>query len=127
LTDRLKASPFRSKGDVRNREAYDRVKGNYLMSNGRIRNTWYPGDLYRMAEDAGKLDEYDTFISPHGCVHSSVFTLCHGPPVPANAAVFLASVLLARCGLLMADHVSLDLSEDRKVIDHFSKKLWQSG
>jgi uncharacterized protein DUF5677 len=125
LTDRLKASPLRAEVDVRNQEAYDRVKGDYLMPNGRVRNTWYPGDLFRLAEDAGKLDEYDTFISSlHGCVHSSVLTLRLGPPLPKDGAIVLASALLARIGLLTADRVNIGLGEDRIVLEEFSKMLW---
>jgi hypothetical protein len=128
MTDRLKTSPLRSEGDARNQEAYDRVKGDYLMPNGRIRHTWYPGDLYRLADDAGKADEYDTFVSSlHGCVHSSVFTLRYGPPTPNNVTTLLASTLCARVGLLMADQVSLDLGEDRIVLEEFSKKLWDDS
>jgi hypothetical protein len=125
LTKRLKSSQLRAEGDVRNQEAFDRVKCDYVMPNGRIRNTWYPGDLYRLANDAGKIDEYDTLVSSlHGCVHSSVFTLRFGPPLPNNAAIVLASALLARVASLMADQVALDTGDDRIVLEEFSKKLW---
>ena len=75
-------------------------------------------NLYQLAKAAGKLAEYDTFVTPFsGCVHSSAFTVKTGPQVAASNILLLASTVAARVLLMNIRYNKLEIDEaDREIV-----------
>ncbi len=134
LTDMLSRSPRRAEGQIRTKAEFDRVKGRFLRSQrgcgGRrqgvadTREHWYESNLGKLAEDAGKKAEYDTFVySFSGCVHSSSYVVLGGPPVTVDHVLQFASTLAARVVSLNIIYNALDIGGDRPFIDEMCKGL----
>jgi len=132
LTKRLKQSPHRAAGTKRLQQEYDRVKANYYVEKRRsdgtvkagpdVRDKWYKGGLHDLAVAAGKVDEYDTFITPFsGCVHSGAFAVQAGPPLNGESIGLLAAMLVARVMLMNIENSQLPISDvdmkDIRVLD----------
>lgn len=132
LTKRLRVSPIKAKGEKRLQEEFDRVKDQYLVekrqSDGsvrrgpRTRNKWYEGTLHQLAEAAGKLQEYDTFVTPFsGCVHSSAFAVGTGPQVAASNVLVLASTVAARVLIMNIRYNELEIDKaERELVQIFA-------
>lgn len=115
MAKRLQRSPKRSKGQPTNKQHYDRVKCRFQSNPGKdaTRNQWYPGTLPAIAEEAGKLDEYKTFLATfNGCVHSSASAVKSGPPICAEHVLIMASTIAAKVARLSVVHNTLTLNTD---------------
>jgi hypothetical protein len=133
LANTLKSSPLRPDGEKRVQEAYDRVKDQFLLvekkkcnGNGkhaaRTRDKWYKGGLFQLAEAAGKVAEYDTFVASFsGCVHSSAFAVRKGPVSPIEHVLVLSSKFAARVAKLNVEYNQLELGEDRLILEELCK------
>ena len=122
LSRHLKASPKRSKAQPRVKARYAQLKKRYLRRNGRVRNSWYAGNLRSMAEKVGKSAEYDQLLALfHGCVHSSPFALRYGPMVAPEHVSTLAAVMAAGVARIALHQVDARLdSPSQELIDELS-------
>lgn len=122
LSNHLKTSPKRPKGEQRMQQEYDRVKSRYFLERKRpdgtvkrgpgTRNTWYAQNLSELAKALGKEDEYDSLLKMfHGCVHSSPFAVGRGPMVSAEYVLDWASTIAARVAKLSVQHHKIELDD----------------
>jgi uncharacterized protein DUF5677 len=124
VTRRVRSSPkFAEVKEAVERE-YDRVKGQFPKKKYRgtnqapdaqgVRDHWYPGSLFDIAQSLGKTDEYDTLLTAfHGCVHSSASALKPSwLPIPsAKHVIMWATSIAARTVRLNVDHDKIKLSD----------------
>jgi len=83
LAKRISGSPKRPSAEPVIEEQFKDVRAKYTGKTGKVRNTWYPGNLCSLATATGLKAEYELmqkFLS--GVVHSSPLTLREGPFVP---------------------------------------------
>jgi hypothetical protein len=94
-------------------QEYDRVKHRYLEGKkGRVRSTWYAGNLSQIARMLDKETEYDSILAVfHGCVHSSAFAVKLGPPVSPEYVSHWASTIAARVARLSVAHNKIALND----------------
>ena len=113
MAKRLQKSANRSEGEQANQDNYDRVKGRFQNKKGKVVNQWYAGNLYEIAKEAGKQDEYKIFLAAfNGCVHSSASAVKRGPPVKSEHALMMASEIVAKIARLNVVYNNLALRPD---------------
>jgi Family of unknown function (DUF5677) len=119
LSRRLGQSKLREEGEKPIREAYDRVKSQFIKgqpptdgSEPELRTKWYKENLGQLATTLGRKDEYDTFVSPYsGCVHSSSYPLTSGPSGTHDVFAMFATTLVARVLDMLIVHTGISISE----------------
>jgi hypothetical protein len=130
LAKALMASPRQQKGSERNQNEFDRVKDNYAVgkpkaSTGepRINDKWYVGSLRDFATAAGKVAEYDTFITQFcGCVHSGAYAVQSGPLMSGETIGLMAATLTARVVIMnVALHGIVLSTTDTETLEALSK------
>jgi hypothetical protein len=134
LTDLLRLSRHKAAGQARVKAEFDRVKNQFLKKSNKnstggvlkgeaeTREQWYAGNLGQFAQDAGKRDEYDTFIYGfHGCVHSSSYAVLEGPPLAHELVMPFANALAGRVVAINARYHRLDLGRDQAILDEICK------
>jgi hypothetical protein len=129
IANALKESPMKSDGEKRLQAEYDRVKDQFLIDEKKgPRDKWYKGNLRQLAEAAGKVAEYDTFMASFsGCVHSSAFAVGRGPMIPQEYVLSLASAFAARVAKMNVEYDQFDLGGDQTVLDEFCKSWLDHG
>lgn len=104
LSQMLRRSPRRPKGEKALQQNYDRVKANYPRPKKRgVRDRWHEGNLRDLAIAICREAEHDQYVSTfHGCVHSSALAVLDGPLLltpeyVAGCAAHIASMLAKLC------------------------------
>jgi hypothetical protein len=134
LSHALRKSTFRAAGEARTAAEFERVKQKFLQKDKRYtgrpvgkrepetREQWYESNLGQLAQEAGKKDEYDTFVYPfNGCAHSSSYAVLSGPPVPMDCVTQFASTLAARVLNLNVRYEAIDLGDYQAILDEMCK------
>jgi len=134
LSDTLRRSPHRAEGQARTKGEFDRVKKPFLKKDKKkapggvatreadTREQWYESNLGQLAQNAGRKDEYDTFVCPFsGCAHSSSYAILEGPPVTPEYVMQFASSLAARVVNLNVRYNGIDLGDHQPILDEMCK------